>query len=370
MSRKEGTAIGPWLFWSIMIISNFSYGQINATRYECQTMGANGYLAVLIAALATLPVLVIIYLLMKRFPGQNLIQQGIWIMGNQLGRAIGLVYLLFVLALFAVYSRDTINIIQTYLLEYTPSNFLNAVTLLTAAYLGSRGIETVSRLASFVILPFLLVLLLVVITVISEISVDRLLPLFHLEFNFRGPGGLTILNIFYPMGLLALITPYLKGIHAKLPRLTLLALTILISVSMLYSIGTIGVFGHEYLLSLAYPNLEAVRLIELPYLLLEQIGLFWIVLLFSNVLISSGYFLYLLGLGLSQACGILDYKRFIWILTPIVFILMLLIRNETETKLLAAGFARYGWICLFGYPCFLYLLALIFRKKGNQADVS
>ncbi|HYH03658.1 MAG TPA: GerAB/ArcD/ProY family transporter, partial [Bacillota bacterium] len=95
MKNSEKTSIGPWLLWSTMVMVTLSYGYLNSITYECKTMGNNGYLAVLLAAVLTLPGVLIMYLLMKRFPGENLVQQGIGIMGLFCGRVMGFLYLVF-----------------------------------------------------------------------------------------------------------------------------------------------------------------------------------------------------------------------------------------------------------------------------------
>lgn len=343
-----------------------SYGYLNSITYECKTMGNNGYLAVLLAAVLTLPGVLIMYLLMKRFPGENLVQQGIGIMGLFCGRVMGFLYLVFLTLFFAVFSRDAINIIYTYVLQNTPFTIICTIDFLAAGYLGSRGIETISRLASFIVLPFLLVLTLLGVALIPEIDLFRLLPVFKLTFNFNGAGGLTILNIFYPIGLFALITPYLKGIQQKIPRITFLAFGILVYVSMLLSIGTIGIFGHDYLTRFAYPSLEVLRTIEQPYLLIEQAGLFMIILLFSNIIIGSGFMLYIIGLGASQVIGGWDYKRYVWLVAVLGFLLKLALPSIAITKLIVNVIAKYGWIGIWGYPLLLYLLALILKKRGGS----
>ncbi|HOP75833.1 MAG TPA: GerAB/ArcD/ProY family transporter, partial [Bacillota bacterium] len=253
--NQERTSIGPWLFWSLSTITCFGFGYINANIYNAETMGANGYLAVPLAALCSIPGLIAIYLLMKRFPNHNIIQQSIVILGGFLGRLVSIIYLLFLLVFFIVYSTDVAILIHNYLLESTPFYIICAADLLIAAYLGSRGIETVSRIASFVILPLATVVFLLFILILPEVRVDRLLPIFNFQFNFEGVGGTSILNIFYPMGLWAFITPYCKNIQQKIPRMTMLAFSVLISFFLLDNIGTIGIYGHTYISQLPYPSI-------------------------------------------------------------------------------------------------------------------
>lgn len=368
--NQERTAIGPWLFWSLMMSICLSLGTVNINIYNAETMGANGYLAVFISVLFTLPGLIAIYLLMKRFPNHNLIQQGISIWGGFFGRVAGIIYLLFLLAFFIVYSSDVANLVHNYLLQSTPFYILCGVDLLIAAYLSSRGIETISRIASFVILPLATAICLLFILALPEVRIDRLMPIFHFRFNFKGNGGTSILNVFYPLGFMAMVTPYCKGIHQKIPRMTMIAFSVLISIFLLDSIGTIGIFGHTYISQLAYPSVETFRTVEMAYILIEQAGLLGVISIMAAVIIGSGFTLYIIALGTSQIFGLWDYKRFIWILAPIVFFSKIWLAHPTLVKSLSHLFAKHGWMIIWGYPILLYLCALILKKRGKTSNAS
>ncbi|MBA2133894.1 endospore germination permease [Hydrogenispora sp. UU3] len=360
--HEEKTSLGPWLYWSLLIIVTLSFGLINVPYHATEVMGANGYLAIPVALVLAIPPLAAIYQVMKRFPALNLLQAGLKITGPFCGRLCGLGYLTVLLLLLVLFTRDRVNLIKDYLLPNTPLSALTITYLLSAGYLASRGIETISRLASFVVLPILIVLLLMAVGVLPEINVNRLRPVFHPDLKLYLPGGLSVLYSFAPLAIFALVTPYLRGIQRKIPRYTGGALLVLVFYYMLFTVGVIGTFGSEHGRNHAFPALEMVRAMEYPYLLLEQAGLFMIIVWNTLALVGSGFIYYVVALGFSQILGLLDYKRLVWVLLPVKYFLVLYPQNMGETRELLEYAANYGWIPFFGLPVFYYLCALVLRK--------
>lgn len=364
--HEEKTSLGPWLYWSLMTIVPLSYGLINLPYYTTEVMGANGYLAVPIALVLAFPSLVAIYQVMKRFPNLNLLQSGMKITGPFCGSLCGLGYLIVLLLTLILFTRERVNLVKDYLLPNTPLLVLVTTYLLSAAYLASRGLETIARLASFVILPIVLVLLLLAVGVLPEINVNRLRPVFHPDLKLYLPGGFSVLYSFSPVAIFALITPYLREIQRKIPRYTAGALLLLVFFYMLFTVGVIGTFGCEYGRRHAFPSLEMVRAMEYPYLLLEQAGLFMIIVWNTLALVGSGFIYYAVALGFSQVLGLCDYKRLVWFLLPVKFLLVMYPENSGETKELIEYAKNYGWIPLFGLPLFYYLCALVLRKREDK----
>ncbi len=344
-----------------------SYGLLNLPYFATEVMGNNAYFAVPIAMVLSFPPMLAIYLLMKRFPTLNLLQIGLKITGPFLGRILGLGYLFTLLLLLALFTRERLNLVSAYLLVSTPLSVLIVTYLFSAAYLASRGVETISRLASFVILPSLILLFLLLAGVLPKISINRLRPVFHPDLKRYLPGGFSVLYAFYPPALMALVTPYLQGIRRKIPRLTLLAGLLTLLFYMLIIVVVIGIFGSDYLRRFAYPALEVINAMEFPYLLLEQAGVFMDIILITVALVGTAFVYYCLGLGLSQVIGVLDYKRMIWLIFPIKLFLIMFPHNIGETKEFIHYAASFGWIPLFGLPVLLYLLALALGKREVQS---
>jgi spore germination protein len=364
---KEQTAIGPWLYFALLIIPAIAFGLLNMPYYAAKVMGANGYWAEIIAAFFVLPGIAAIYLLARHFTGQTIIQQGNSILGPFLGRITGLIYLFGNLIILTMITRDFVNMIGTFFLDRTPTYTVALVLLGFAAYAGSRGIETVSRLAVFVMIPALLVLLGLMVTGFQNIKWTHVLPIASPNIGEYFKGGLAVVYIYYLIGASAISIVFLKPLKT-FPRLAGGALLFLAIFYAVYVLGSIGVFGHQYILRYSWPSVEFVHEIDFPYFLLEQAGLLLLIVLTALSIVGTGYFYYTTALGFAEISGFLDYKRWIWLLFPLKFIMIMLPRDVTQTKEVIDLIVRYGWIILFAYPILLWLVALLFGRRGQSSD--
>ncbi|HEX3046407.1 MAG TPA: GerAB/ArcD/ProY family transporter [Bacillota bacterium] len=359
---KERTAIGIWLYIPLLIIPVLSYGLLNLPNYAVAVMGANGYLGPLLAALIILPGLVAIYLLARRFPGQTIIEQGKSILG-WLGTITGIVYLVVNISILTMFTRDICNLVHAYFLVKTPLYIIVLVYLFSAAYVASRGIETIARINSFVMLPALAVLIFLVAISYQNISWTRVLPILSPHISNYFKGGMASVYSYYLLGVSALTLPFLKPLKA-FPRIAGGSLAFLAVFYVFFSLCTIGIYGHKYLLRFGWPALEMVHPTNFPYLLLEQAGLLMLIDWIAMILIGTGYYYYSISLGSSQVSRTFDYKKWVWILLPIKFFMISAPHNVTETKVVVEFVAKFGWIVIFAYPIILWLIAVVQRKRG------
>lgn len=366
---KEQTAIGPWLYLPLLIIPVMGYGFMNMPYYGAKAMGANGYLGEVIAAFLALPGIAAIYLLTKRFPGQTIIEQGNSILGSFLGRITGVIYLLYCLVLLSMFTRDSINLVGAYFLDRTPIYAIALLYLLPTAFIASRGIETVSRLASFVLIPALLVIIGLTILGFQNFEWTRVLPITSPSIVDYFKGGFSVVYIYYLMGASSISLMFLKPLKS-FPRIAGGALLFLAIFYGIYTFGTIGVFGHQYIVRYAWPSLEFLHNVDFPYLFLEQAGLIMLIDWIALILVGSGYLYYVVALGSSKVTGSLDYKRWVWLLLPLKFVMIIFPANVAQTKQIVDFIIKIGWIFLFAYPIILWLIAVLLKRRGLSANES
>ncbi len=364
---KEKTSIGPWLFLSILVIPTMSYGLMNAPHYGVRVMGANGYLGFLVAACLTLPGIGAIYLLAKLFPGKSIIEQGKYILSPVLGFLTGSIYLFFNLFAVAMYTRDIANLVGTYFLDQTPILALAFIFILVAAYAASRGIETISRWTCFVMIPALIVVLGLTLLGFQNFQWTHILPLASPRWGDYIYGGLSTFDVYYLIGVSAMSLPFLNR-KTDYPRLAGGAIIFIMLFFTVYSIGAVGNFGHQYVLRLAWPGLEFVRDIDLPYLLIEQAGLLMLIVWVTMIIVGTGYLYYIVGLGWSQLTGALDYKRWVWILLPVIVLMITLPQGVIASKMAFDFIISIGWIIIISYPILLWLIAILFKRRRSNVD--
>lgn len=363
-TAKEQTAIGPTLFWPLLVIPVLGYGALNLPHYTSKAMGSNGYLGVALGALAVLPGVAAIYLLARRFPGQTLIEYGVAILGPVIGRIAGLAYLGANTVLMSIFTRDQLNMVMSYILNRTPLFVVVLIFLAIEAYLASRGLETIARLAAFVILPALLVMAVLTVLGYQNVAFIHLKPFTSPRLLDYARGALAGSGKFLSLGASAMILPYLRPV-SSFPRLAGWALALLLAVYTSIAVGVIGVFGYPHLLHYAWPALEFVHAIDYPYLLLEQAGLLMLIEWAALVVICTGFLCYTLALGLRQLTGLWDYKKFVWLLVVAKYFLIILPASLAETKWGMDLVIKYGGLAFFAYPIILWLLAVVLGRRGS-----
>ena len=113
-------------------------------------------------------------------------------MGSFLGWITGIIYLLYSLIMLTMFTRDSINLVGAYFLDHTPIYAIALLYLLPTAFIASRGIETVSRLASFVLIPALLVEIGLMFIGFQNFEWTRVLPIASPSIVDYFKGGLRV----------------------------------------------------------------------------------------------------------------------------------------------------------------------------------
>lgn len=126
-------------------------------------VGTTGWLMTLISDAAAVLAFTFIYLLLKRFPGKNIVE----IFDNSMGRVIGFIFSFTFAASFLVSAgivlREYIDVSKVYVYPATPISLLMGafvIIVATAAFLGLESIARVSKLFAYASLSGYILLLL------------------------------------------------------------------------------------------------------------------------------------------------------------------------------------------------------------------
>jgi spore germination protein (amino acid permease) len=362
--KNDINRLAPMLFFPLLIIPPLSYGLFKLPFYAAQQMGADGYLGIIAAALLTVPGLSAIYWLAKWHPGQSLTKQGLVILGPIFGRVTGIIYAATTLLLLTTLARDLLNMIAAYFNPRTPHIIIVTLLLIAEAYLASRGIETIARIASFLLLPGLAILFLLGTFGLSNVSFSHLLPIESPSILHYLEGGLSLFYIFFLLGVSGIILPYLRPLKS-FPRLAGLALVILIIMFSIFTLGSIGVYGYGHIQHFAWPALEYVHTIDFPYFLLEQAGLLLILDWLAMILIGAAFLCSTIAIGTTEILGTKKYEIIVWVIAGLKLFLLLYPQTIAEIKWVFHQIANYGWYIFFVYPILLWFIELIFIRRGR-----
>lgn len=364
---REKTGIGPGLLFMVLYVTMFSYGVSQSVRVAALHMGSNGYWGFLLAFIISLPVIWGISWLGKRFPDQSLVQYLPKLVGSILGKLLGLIFLVTILAVMVWMSRTITEEVSLYFLGRTPIWASVALFLLVALYAAHQGIEGVSRLAAFIFPVTFFFGFMAILFSFQNFELDNIRPVFFID-------GLAIpygsVHMFYPFFVLLtvlLINPYLtekqKSFKAMTGAAALAFLLILLTI-----VSGIGNYGAVGVLRYSNPVLELTRKANLPFVL-QTFGLFFGATWLSQILVATGFFYYILAEGTAQLLNVLDYKWFTLILFPLTYFLIMLPSGIIDLRV-AFHYLRLGSFALsLGLVLFLLLLSII-RGRGGKKNAS
>lgn len=329
--------------------------------------GPSGYWCIGIAFLLIIPVVLVASALRKRFPDQNLLEAAPEIIGKPLA-SIGNLFFLspFVIQLiFAL--RDGADLIHMYLLNRTPLLAVLIVIILSVCYVAVNGLSAVIRFINFLLIPAYFLRIVIELLTLQKMESTHLLPLFSATPRLYLTGGLMLVGYFLPITAIFLLSNHLKK-PAKVGRAIFGALGGVFPVYLLAFIGTIGNFGAEYTLSFAWPEIMATNHISIPFLVLEQMGLLFLIIWITSFFGANTLNVYIVAGGLRMQFPKLKYSWTVIFLLLVTGVAAMLFSNAILVREVFIIARPWLMVPVTVYPLFVYLVAVIRRKRGRHSE--
>jgi hypothetical protein len=138
--------------------------------------GRSGYLSPLWSIIATVPLTAIIIFLIRSFPGLNIYEIMVQLIGKFLSKIIILGFLLWILLAITAKVTTYSLTLQFTLMPKTSSNFFMVVMIVLVFYALIRGIKTIFRFAELTLGTVLVFFAILFVCALSRIRTDYLLP--------------------------------------------------------------------------------------------------------------------------------------------------------------------------------------------------
>ena len=331
---------------------------VNAPPWN-QDLWISAILAFPIHILLVLPV----YFLTNRFPGQSLIQSVETILGSW-GKIIGALYVWFFLHRTAVILRELGEFLKAIPYPETPIIVFITATALFAAYAIYKGLETICRVAEIAAPLVLASVFLVFIMIAKDVDIYALTPVLEDGIIPVIYGGFVIaarstLSLF-----LWMLKPFIN--EPEKIRTTVVLISLILTLHLTpTSITTIGVFGLEQAKILNFPFFHLVRMINIGSFL-ERIDAlfigFWVLGMCIDIAIHN----YLAVLSAAQLLKLKDYRPIVVAMGTVIVSLSIL---QAESVVELNEFLSYKvltWYNLFftfALPLLLLIVAVIGKKR-------
>jgi spore germination protein KB len=353
-----------WMMFSFIIGNTMLISVSRVLNHSKQDSWISNIIALLIGTLC-------IFIAIKAgqlFPELTLVELCKFVFGKWLGTFIILVYLFQWYTVIAnILSEFTVFAIAI-LLPNTPSWILFFSMLLLVIYVVySSGIEGIGRCSEvFGPIIFLSVLLLILFS-ITNMEVKKILPVF-VDTGFVAilKGAVPSTAFFAEVVIILMLIKFLDDKN-KGPYKTIWGLVLSGILTTIVVIGIITIIGPKVAAKQSYPFFDMINYINIMEFIqnLEIIAvLVWIL----SVFIKLSVYLFVASYGTAQLFKFKDWRKCIWIVAFIVFILFFQFENE---RLHGFNYIEFFWL-KFALPVNMIIIPFLlwvvgsFRKRTKR----
>ncbi|MGE4353858.1 MAG: endospore germination permease [Oscillospiraceae bacterium] len=299
----------------MLSVGCFIQGSSLILNFATATTKQDSWIAAILGLLIAAPIFGIYFLLIKQFPGMNIIEITIRVFGKVLGRILSLIYIYYFFSLTFLNTEILGNFMNGFIMPETPTVVFYLMFIFVCVWAVRSGIENITRYSALFVFITFGALLITTVLSIKDLKTSNIFPIFSLPAMKYFQSSYTIALLPYcEVFTFFMLFPEIKDknkIYGALIKGVLIgAITIFISI-----LKTILMVG-PLIAILSYPTYAAIRMIDIGNILTRMEVIFaciLIILLFFKVTII----LYATVKGIAQIFNLHSYK----ILTPSVGVL-------------------------------------------------
>lgn len=138
------------------------------------------WIAVIIAAIVSLPIVWVFATLCEKFPGKNLIEINDIVFGKIFGKFFSVLYILFFLSIAFINSGFTSNFVVSIILPETPQIAILIILILACVYAVRKGLEVITRNSMLFFGIALATLILAILGLLNKSHLSNFQPILSL----------------------------------------------------------------------------------------------------------------------------------------------------------------------------------------------
>lgn len=341
-----------------LIQSQIGVGLLSLPHVVQKTAKGDGWISTLIAGAAVQVMLVIYWLLLKRFP--NLIYTEITqkILGRFLGKLLNIIIYLNFILIGSVVTILFVKIINLWLLPITPSWVISILILTACIYLTISDLRIIARffvLATFLILLFLFTSFL---SWFTPKEIQYILPIGNSGFkNILIGSKNSLLAMLGFEGLLFFFPNILQNNKGVLKTLSMANIFITIFYTYFIFLTLIS-FSTDQLAQMREPILNLLR--GITYKMVDRVDL--IFLSIWMVPMSTSVIAHLFSACKSMNVEKKNYKKVVLLNGFIIFLITLIPHDDPFITLFDKYVSYLNYAVVFIIPTLLLIFSLLFKR--------
>lgn len=330
-----------YIGWGFLFISKIATGHLTN----------NAYLGLIPASLIALPFIWIIVYLAKLFPGKNISTIFGLVFGKFLGTVISIIHLLYLFSFESMPLLYGQKMVHTYFFERTPFFILPTIILICGTYLALNGFLATSRLAAFMLIPPLMIILgleMLGLVNINSLNIQPILTASPLNWLLSGTD---LVMILLPTTAPLLFLPFISSPN-NVKKIGITSFAISFPILFLAIMGYIGAFGPTIANKNNWAIVEYFHIIDYPFLLLEKAGLFFLVAWYIITTIAIALGLFLFGNELHIIIPQINRK---WLILGFSLMVLLVVNVKINASTIDEFMIKYQKLIAFSYLSIIFI---------------
>lgn len=362
---SESQLINAPLLFFIVNACQIGVGIHGFQRLIYQDAKQDAWISILISFVFAHFLVFIMIKTLEMFPSNDLYGIHEEMFGKLIGNIFNCIYIFYYSFAFLVIIKNYIEVINVWVFPNLSSTFLGASLLIVVIYAFNGGFRVIAGICFFSFI-FTLWVPSILFIPMKYSDINQLLPVFDNQIKDILKGAYSMTFTIIGFEIINVVYPYVKEKNKvqKYTHLSLLATLILYLAIMLI---TLTYFSGPQLEKTIWATLNLFSIIKFPFI--ERVEIITICLWMVIILPNLCLFAWSAHRGVIRMFNI-SAKKFIWIFSTIILIFMLFIKSRTQINAINNIFSQFGFIIVFVYPLFIYLIALIkkslFKRKRTN----
>ncbi|MCH3965936.1 MAG: spore germination protein [Clostridium sp.] len=358
------------LYETVCIVMIFLLDKIfyTSTAVIVYKFGTAAWYCTVMSCILSILFFLIICILMRKFPGHNIIEIFELVLGKFIGKITGIAFCIYFTFYTSANLREFVDMIKSYNLPRTPASLIIIIILILTAVIVCLGFETIGRLCAVVFLPVIFGIVIIFLMASPNYNMSNLAPYLGYGILNTLKGAVVRSSAYSEVVILFFIVNSIHGIDI-VKRAGIISLVLA---------GTIfGLTTLCYLMTFTYgagsENIsglfELSRVIYFSRFIERVESLFLVTWIVPTILNTAvGFYM-----AVSIYCQVFDIKNHI---PPTVSFLILLFvgavlpENFSQLLELELVFIReYSFILNYLIPVFVLIVSIVMKKGGRKSDV-
>ncbi|MBU0906428.1 MAG: spore germination protein [Firmicutes bacterium] len=356
---SEKLSITKFQLFFLLIQSQIGIGLLSLPNIVQKSAKSDGWISIILAGVVIQFLMVVYYLLLKRYPDDLLSNITEKILGFLLGKVVNFIIYIYFILTGSLSLILMVKIINLYLLPVTPGWVISLLVICACVYLTTSDLRIIARF--FVLVSTLIILLLftnIVLAFYIPKEIQYILPI--------GSAGTKNILIGSNSALLAMLGfegllfmfPYVIHNTKGLLKTTSFANLFVTSFYTFITFLCLIKFSPEQLQQIREPVLYLFR--GLAYKMFDRIDLIFLSIWIVPMTTSIIMYLFLASKSISGQK--MSYKKTVLVNGVLIFLISLIPHTDEITNLMNKYVSYFSYAVIMVLPVFLLILSFIFKR--------